>query len=136
MSLWDIQLALDERLYNYSPLMSIITDIYDGVSSNARFPYVAYGEDTKVPWSTKNRPGDEVTHTLHVWSNSTRKQEVKNIMAHIEDALQEPLQLGSGFSLVIQEVEFQQVFEDNLGSNLDTSKLQHGVMRFRFRLQK
>ena len=104
--------------------------IYDYVPSGAAYPYVVIGEDTATDWSTKQKHGEEVTSTLHIWSQYRGKAEVKEIASEIQSAMINPLSLEDGWQAVSCELDMFRILDDPDGIT------KHGVLRFRFRLYK
>lgn len=126
-SLWPLQKALFQRLSTDTALSARITGVYDEVPEDATVPYVTLGEDTAIPWDTKDMDGQEVTTTLHCWSQYPGKKEAKEILSLMVEALtQSPLQLESGFSMSFDRLESMQVISDPDGVT------KHGVLRMRF----
>lgn len=122
--LWPLQVAIKQRLG------SVLTcSVYDKVPDGAAMPYVTLGEDTAVDWSTKLEAGQEVTHTLHVWSDYNGMKEAKQIMDTIIQALTStPLQV-EGFFVVMARLDMVETMRDPGGSR-------HGIVRFRFKIQE
>ncbi|OLO40316.1 hypothetical protein BTR23_07455 [Alkalihalophilus pseudofirmus] len=129
MSLWNIQVALKNRLENDETLMSKITGVLDEIDSGQQFPYIRLGEDTLTDDGTKTFNIDNVTHTLHVFSQYKGKKEAKETLSLIREALNDPLPIGNGFSLWSLQIEMMEVFEE------DEGKTKHGVMRIRFKIR-
>lgn len=127
--LFPLQQSIYSRLSTDIDLMAKITGVFDDVPDGQVFPYVTLGEDTVTDWSTKTNYGEELTHTLHVWSRYKGKKEVKEIMSLILQSItSEPLALAGGFFVNMAQVEFMEVFTDPDGIT------KHGVMRFRFNI--
>jgi hypothetical protein len=129
-ALWSLQVAIKSRLDDNTSLNQRITGVLDKVDSGQAFPYVRIGEDTSQPWGSATFDGEEVTSTLHVFSDYNGKKEAKEIISLILQALEEPLTLDSGFLLEFSNVEFMQVFDE------DEGKIQHGVVRVRFTISQ
>lgn len=123
-ALFPLQIAIYNRLKSNPDLT-----VYDAVPEGAAFPYVSIGEDTVVDESTKTDNGEEITHTLHVYSSYNGRKEVKEIMNKVLETLtNEPLQLGSGFFMESFNLDMMQVLETS------GTPLKHGVMRFRAKI--
>ncbi|TCN25484.1 DUF3168 domain-containing protein [Mesobacillus foraminis] len=127
-SLFPLQDSIFERLNNDSAIKAKVTGVFDSVPKNQPCPYIALGEDTVNDWSTKLEFGEEITHTLHVWSEYDGKKEVKEIMSLILEAMTDPLSLDGGFSVEITNLDFMQVLDDPDGIS------KHGIIRFRFKI--
>jgi hypothetical protein len=129
-ALFPLQASLFERLSNDTVLKLKIKGVFDDVPKDQAFPYISLGEDTSIDWSTKTDIGEEITHTLHVWSRYKGKKETKEIMNLILEALTQPLELASGFFVEFSKIELMEVFHDPDGVT------RHGVMRLRFRISQ
>lgn len=124
-ALWPLQISIFQRLKKDTALQAR-AQVYDSVPEGAEFPYCTVGEDTVIPNDSKTYDGEEITHTLHVWSAYNGKKEVKEIMSLVLDAItKEPLDV-SGFFMEFSRLDFMQVFE------ADGTPLKHGVIRLRF----
>lgn len=119
-----LQKAIYERLKANLPC-----PVYDYVPDGATMPYVTLGEDTSVDWSTKLENGQEITHTLHVWSDYNGMAETKQLIDQITQALTStPLQV-EGFFVVLARLDMVETMRDPEG-------FRHGVVRFRFKIQE
>lgn len=127
-ALWPLQVSIFNRLKNDTALSSK-AKVFDSVSESAPMPYVVIGEDTVIPFGTKIEEGEEITHTLYVYSSYNGRKEVKELMSLVlESITREPLSLGSGFSMFASSLDLMQVTEIN------GSPAKRGVMRFRFKI--
>lgn len=127
-SLLPLQGALYTRLSNDTAIMNQVTGVYDEVPEGTTFPYISLGEDTVTDWSTKTNSGEEITHTLHIWSDATGKVQTKQIMNNILQALSTPLSV-SGFFVSMDQVEFMNVLQDPDG-------YKHGIIRMRLKIKE
>ncbi|WP_434565157.1 DUF3168 domain-containing protein [Thermoanaerobacterium thermosaccharolyticum] len=122
--IFPLQKAIYERLKN-----NLSCPVYDRDPDGAAMPYVTIGEDTAVDWSTKLEAGQEVTHTLHIWSDYNGMMETKQLINTIIQALTlTPLQV-EGFFVVIARLDMVETMRD-------PSKCRHGIVRFRFKIQE
>lgn len=119
-----LQAAIYQKLKN-----ALSCPVYDKVPDGAAMPYVALGEDTATDWSTKLEAGQEVTHTLHVWSEYNGMKEAKQIMDTIIQVLTETPLTVEGFFVVMARLDMVETMRDPGGS-------QHGIVRFRFKIQE
>jgi hypothetical protein len=129
-SLLPLQDSLLERLSQDMGLNSKNIPVYDHVLDSAGYPRITLGEDTVKDWSTKLDYGEEITHTLHVWSQYKGKKEVKEIMNLILESLTEPLSLDSGFFVEFSKLDFMEVINDSDGLT------KHGIIRLRFKISQ
>jgi hypothetical protein len=129
-ALLPLQTAIYNRLSDDPALKTRNIKTYDSVSGGALFPYITLGDDTVNDWSTKTEDGEEMTHTLHVWSQYNGKKEAKEIMDLVLQSItKEPLTI-SGFSVDFSRMEFMEVITDPDGIT------RHGIMRLRFRISQ
>ncbi|WP_342045985.1 DUF3168 domain-containing protein [Bacillus sp. OTU530] len=129
-ALFSLQKALYQRLKEDVELQLRVKGVYDYVPENALFPYVRLGEDTVIPDETKTFYGEEITHTLHIWSQYKGKKEVKEIMDIVLQSLQDPLSLEGGFSVSFTRPDYMDVIDEASGT------IQHGVIRMRFKIKE
>lgn len=126
-SLLTLQTKIYAALASHTPLKNKVTGIYDD-ATGAVTPYVTIGNPTVNDWGTKEFDGEEITFTLHVWSNYKGKKETYDIFALILEALSSPLTLDNGFEMEFQRREFMEVIDDNVSGQ------KHGVIRLRFKI--
>lgn len=127
-ALWALQVSIFNRLKKDTALTAR-AKVYDSVSESAAMPYVVIGEDTVVPFGTKLEDGEEITHTLYVYSSYSGRKEVKELMSLVLEALtKEPLSLEGGFSMYASSLDLMQVTEVN------GSPAKRGVIRMRFKI--
>ncbi|WP_434642760.1 DUF3168 domain-containing protein [Thermoanaerobacterium thermosaccharolyticum] len=122
--LFPLQKAIYDRLKS-----SLTCPVYDNVPDGAKMPYVTLGEDTAVDWSTKLENGQEVTHTLHIWSEYKGMMEAKQIIDQIIQAITSTPLVVEGFFVVSARVDIIEAMRDPEG-------YRHGVVRFRFKIQE
>lgn len=131
-----IQKAIYDTLTAYSPLMAVVTGVYDNVpqaidsGSVTAFPYVTIGEDVIVEWDTDDSLGANATITVHTWSRTAGRKECKTIQGHIFDALSRQELTVTGYTLVTIEYEGEESFLDFDGET------RHGVSTFRIYLDE
>lgn len=121
-------LPLQKAIYNRLK-SSLTCPIYDNVPDGAKMPYVTLGEDTAVDWSTKLENGQEVTHTLHIWSEYKGMMEAKQIIDQIIQAITSTPLVVEGFFVVSARVDVVETMRDPEG-------YRHGIVRFRFKIQE
>lgn len=126
-ALWPLQQALFQRLTEDAALMARITGVHDEVAEETPLPYITLGEDTVSDYSTKTFDGEDITHTLHVWSGYKGKKEAKEILdLALQAIIASPLALAGDFQLEDARREMLEVFKDE--------DAYHGVMRLRFKI--
>jgi hypothetical protein len=129
-ALFSLQQSLYQRLANDPSIKTKVKGVFDAVPKDQAYPYISLGEDTARDWSTKTDLGEEITHTLHVWSRYAGKKEAKEIISLIMESLSEPLVLTNGFFVEDFRLEMSQVIDDPDGIT------RHGVMRLRFKISQ
>lgn len=127
----DIQKAIYDALSGNSGLASTVSGVYDNVpqaidsGANSAFPYVTIGEDVLTPWDTDNSVGVSCSITIHVWSRSKGRKQVKTIQGLIYDILHRADLSVTGYAFVTLEFDSEQSMLDPDGQT------QHGVQTFR-----
>lgn len=117
---FEIQKAIYARL-----TQRLTVPVFDDVPQDSPMPYVVIGEGDSEPFDTDDSIGFETDFTVHVWSAYSGRKEVKQIMAHIYDALHRYELSIHGMHTVDCVCEYQDTFLDPDGVT------RHGVMRFR-----
>jgi hypothetical protein len=124
-ALWPLQKAIFTCLTNSAELMSIINGVFDEVPEGVKLPYVTIGDDTVNPMDTKTGAGEDITLTMHIWTNGPGKTENKKIMDVVLQTITGGLMLPDpSFALEGVKREFLNVMPDQSGY--------HGICRFRF----
>jgi hypothetical protein len=119
---WPLQVAIYDRLH-----ADLAMPVYDEIPPDAKPPYIVIGEDTGSMYGNKIRAGQEVTETVHIWSDSPGMDKVKIIMSQVVESLtKEPLAV-EGFAATRAQVDMNDTLRDPSG-------LRHGVLRFRFKI--
>lgn len=129
-ALFPFQSALYDRLKNDSSLAAVITDVYDNVPPNATMPYLLIGDDTSNDDSNKTQYGEELTITIHIWSEYEGTKESKQLMdLALQSVTSAPLVLD-GFDCYFMRREMLEVLhEEDAGAY-------HGIMRLRFKTKQ
>ncbi|MFD2206636.1 DUF3168 domain-containing protein [Kiloniella antarctica] len=121
---WEVQKAIYTKLKT-----DLSINVYDNVPSSAQTPYVTIGDDTASDDSTKTDDGQQITLTIHAWSDYAGRKQVKELGAEIYAALhKQPLPVA-GFD--VREVRW--VFGDTIRE--PDGHTYHGVQRFRVFVQ-
>lgn len=123
---WPLQKAIYARLKS-----RLSVPVYDHIPNDAPFPFVALGDDTEVDWSAKSEPGEEVTHTIHVYSRWSGMKETKDIKDQVIRALTEEreLDLGDEFRIALRR-------PDSANSFREDEKTRHSVLRMRYLIEE
>lgn len=104
--------------------------IFDSVPDNQAYPYVEIGDDTAIDNSTCEKPGQELTITIHSWSRTRGRKEVKGIMRGVYDVLHYGSFTMPGNVCILSIFDFEQILADPDGVTF------HGVQRFRVLTQE
>jgi len=99
--------------------------IYDNVPQQTTYPYITIGDDTAAEAGAADFDGQEITLTMHAWSQDRGRKEVKDILAAIYAALHDAVMAVTGATHVNLRWEFSDTFRDADGQTY------HGVTRFR-----
>ncbi len=87
--------------------------MFERVPQDQAFPYAAIGDGEVEEWDTTTELGQEHRVMLHVFSRKRGKQECRELLKKIYDALHnQPLTLASGAALVYIYYEFSGITED------------------------
>ncbi|WP_448208483.1 DUF3168 domain-containing protein [Azospirillum sp. sgz302134] len=116
---WELQKAVYDALAG-----ALGVPVYDDVPQGAAMPYVAIGDSTIAPASTKTDDGEEHSLTLHVWSQYAGRREVKELLGAIKAALHNRPLPVAGNALVRLRFDFASDFADA------DEQTRHGVIRF------
>ena len=106
-------------------------EVYDDLPQNASMPYIVAGEIEGREWSDKFQPGQEVTSSIHVWSNYPGRKEAGEIMDEILSALSSsPLNLEGGFGAVVSTLELSEIIVDIDGVT------RHGILKIKYLIEE
>lgn len=97
--------------------------VYDVVPDTPAYPFVLVGDDASKDWSTSEAYGEDVTVTLHVWSQDTDREEMKTLQQQIYGALHDQAVSVSGYSVAaLLFVSSESVFDEEKSALHGTSK--------------
>jgi len=122
-----IQAAVYTALSNDPALTAMVgpNGVFDVDGPKLIFPRVSIGDDTAKDFDTCTSDGQETTVTIHTWSQSQGRHEVKSLMSNVYRILHKSDLAISGQTLVMMRCEFGQTYLDPDGITF------HGVQRFR-----
>lgn len=125
-----VQRGLYETLRAHAPLMARVTGIFDHVPDRQRLPYVTVGEAVETDWSATEFSGRDHRLGVHVWSAHAGMGEAKDLLALVDEALEQmPVQLD-GHRLVSLRFLSSRVFADV------EEGIRHGVAEYRARTER
>jgi len=105
--------------------------IFDDLPENEDFPYIVVGEISARNWSSKFENGQEITVTLHIWSQYRGRKETDIIANEIEQALtSSDLELGNSFLGSFQKFESYDLIIDMDGIT------RHGIIKMRYLIEE
>ena len=121
-----VQTAIFDKL-----TADITTTTYDSVPQDTTgFPYITIGDDTFNEFDGDDFTGFDATLTIHTWSQTDGKTELKSLQGEIYNSLHHTNLTILGYNVIT----IDQVFADSF---VDTDGLtRHGVQRFRILLTK
>jgi hypothetical protein len=95
-----VQGQLVARLQAHSPLMDLISGIFDGPPPRADFPYIALATGAALDWSHKGGVGRELSLALTVHDDGETAARLHRVMALVEEALEPGLEDPVGWQIV------------------------------------
>lgn len=133
-SLGQLQESIYGILTNDAWLMNQITGVFDFVPDNQNFPYVQIGEFTTSPFQTYDRYGQEVTATIHVYSQRIGPNayqgmaQIDAIMNSVQRLLARTFFPVQGWGDVGCWGDYEQTLLESDGIT------RHGILRYRIKL--
>ena len=124
----ELSIGLYERLSSDPILSAKITGVFSSVEEDQVHPYITVGEPTSLPFTTKNKFGEELSVVIHAWSLYDGNLEAIKLLNHCLDALSTRMLLN-GFTIRKVDVENIRVFDD-----VDP-RIRHGVLRLKYTIQ-
>jgi hypothetical protein len=125
-----LEKAIYERLIGDASLMGVITAVYDDTPMDATFPYALIGHVTSIPYDSKTFDGEEVTATMHAWSDKEGFKQVNSILDYMLQALTDATLSIPGFYVAFSRLESMQTFDEAGGD------LKHGVLILRYKISQ
>lgn len=128
-----LQKAIFEHLSAAATIKALIGDpprLFDHVTPGTAFPLASIGHIQVSDWSSKTFNGADCAVTLHVFSRSRGRKEVRAILEAMFVLLQDASLTLEGHSLVALRFQFSEVLLDEDGLTY------HGVARYRARTQQ
>lgn len=133
-SLWKLQQGIYNILTNDAQLMSKVVGVYDFVPDNSNFPYVEIGEFTTSPFQTMDRYGQEVTATIHVWTQRIGPRAYQG-MRQCEEIMEDVQRLLARSYLPIDQWGTVGCWGDFSQTLLESDGItRHGILRYRLLL--
>src|SRR5688572_5933641 len=73
--------------------------VLEVVPTTPTYPFVIVGDDASKDWSTSEAYGEDITLTVHVWSQDSDREEMKTLQQQIYDVLHDQDLSVSGFNV-------------------------------------
>lgn len=121
---YPLQSAIYQALTTNTPLMALITGVYDRPPQGTLYPYVTLGQFSGSDWSTKTSTGMEYIVPLHVWSRQGGHKEAATIMESLHTILHQASLTVTGQTLVMIRFSSSDIVLENDGFTYQ------GVMKF------
>ena len=125
-----LQEAVYSKISGDATIMALITGVYDHVEQveESNYPYVTIDDPTSTPWRTHSRAGEELTITLHAWSQYNGKKEINDIITNLNRLFGDTDLTVSGYDVAKSWYDYAQVFRELDGLTF------HGLVRYRLRM--
>lgn len=95
-----VQQRLVARLQAHSPLMDLISGLFDGPPPRTDFPYIALATGASLDWSHKGGVGRELSLALTIHDDGETAARLHRVMALVEEALEPGLEDAPGWQIV------------------------------------
>lgn len=99
-----LQTAIYQQVADNSPLMAMVTGIYDHPPEGTPFPYIAIGDMVASNLSNLGITGADYTLNLHVWSREAGHKQTADIMNALYGLLNNGSLTVSGQNFVAMRV--------------------------------
>lgn len=97
--------------------------VYDVVPNTPTYPFVLVGDDASKDWSSSEAFGEDVTVTVHVWSQDIDREELKTLQQQIYGALHDQNLVVTGYSVAaLLFLSSESIFDEEKGALHGTSK--------------
>ena len=110
--LYELQKSVYSALSGDTTLAALIEGVYDDPPENTSYPYITLGDVTSVPWRSHDRPGEEATITIHIWSQQAGFTEALSILKETNRILGYVNLSVTGWDIVRCEYEFSETLRD------------------------
>jgi hypothetical protein len=121
----EIQKSVLAALTGDSALMGLVSGVYDYVSPDVVFPYIAIGSSSSRDRSTKTTTGLDVTFVLNIYSREGGHKEALLMMERVHHLLHQANLSLTGHALVLMHFD-----GSTIGRTAD-GLTYHGIMQFR-----
>jgi len=121
-----------QRLENDSDLMSVVNGVFDAVEKGTKFPYIVLGEMTAIPFDSKQSAGQEVTLTIHTWSDYPGDDEILSVIHPkiLRAISHSPIDVGENLGVMLARLDTEETIQEPDG------RIRQGIIRLRFRIME
>lgn len=127
-AMWELQTAIFQRLTSNPSLTAKVTGVFDAVDKDQAHPYVTISEPSMLPFTTKQKFGEELSIVIHAWSTYNGKKEAIDILNLCLASLSVRMDLD-GFIIRKVDIESMRVFDDA------NPRIRHGVLHLKYTIQ-
>lgn len=124
-----LQKALYQKLTGNTPLMAVVTGIFDRAAQGTAFPYITIGDAVIHDWSTKSATGTQQLVEIHIWSREGGRKQAAEIMDMVYGLLH-----NGSLTVEAQALVMIRFVSSNLQLESD-GWTYHGAMRLRVLLE-
>lgn len=127
-AMFELQKGIYQNLTSNPSLTAKVSGVFDYVDEDQEFPYVTISEPSLLPFTTKQKFGEELSIVIHAWSTYAGKKEAIDILNLCLASLS-PRMILDGFAIRNVEVDSVRVFDDA------DPRIKHGVLRMKYTIQ-
>lgn len=116
-----------QRLKNDEGITKAVNGVFDEPHGRPKFPYIIIGHVNGNRYGTKQSAGQEVSQTIHTWSDYRGDLEVLSIHPLIVEAIsREPIDIGEGLYIMLSRLETEEVLKN------PDNRTRQGILIFNF----
>lgn len=127
-AMFELQKGIFENLSTNPSLKAKVKGVFDAVEEGQAFPYVTISEPSMLPFTTKQKFGEELSIVIHVWSDYSGKKQAIDILNTCLTVLKQRMDLD-GFVIRKVDVDSMRVFDDA------DPRIRHGILRLKYTIQ-
>lgn len=127
-AMFELQKGIYQNLTSNPSLTAKVTGVFDSVEEGQEFPYVTISEPSMLPFTTKQKFGEELSVVIHAWTTYSGKKEAIDILNLCIASLSTRMAL-SGFKIRKVDVDSMRVFDDA------DPRIKHGILKMKYTIQ-
>lgn len=127
-AMFELQKGIFQHLSSDPILSAKVKGVFDSVDEGQTFPYVTISEPSMLPFTTKQKFGEELSIVIHAWSTYSGKKEAVDILNLCLASLSTRMTLN-GFTVRKVHVDEIRVFDDA------DPRIKHGIARMKYTIQ-